>query len=138
MRNSDVMRVQEARIESQLGRLRNLIDRYSGTSDALPLTVQLNRFIGVWRGVIVARDRLVYRPRAISTERCEVLMARTCGERMNKVAERVEAYGQRWSSSAVIASDFALFRRQSAALMAAIEAHFNCDRSLLNRGPIAA
>ena len=87
--------------------------------------------MGAWRRVLVARERLVYRPRLASLNRSEALMASTCREQMKAVAERVESHHQRWSSSAVITSDFAGFRRQSIALMVAIETHFECDRSLL-------
>ncbi len=126
-----MMRVQEARIEGELARLRKLIERHSGSADALPIAVQLLRLLGAWRRVLVARDRLVYRPRLASLNGSEALMAGTCREQMRAVAERVESYAQRWSSSAVIASDFGFFRDQSTALMVAIETHFDCDRSLL-------
>ncbi len=134
MSDANVMRVQEARIEGELARLRKLIERHSTASDALPLAVQLTRLVGAWRRVLVARERLVYRPRLASLDGSEALMAGTCREQMKAVAERVELHAQRWSSSAVIASDFAFFRDQSTALMVAIETHFECDRSLLGDG----
>jgi|GEM_PF-3649896 len=131
MSDAKVMRVQEVRIESELARLRKLIDGHSAGSDALPLAVQLTRLVGAWRRVLVVRERLVYRPRLESPDGSEALMAGTCREQMKAVAERIELHAQRWSSSAVIASDFAFFRDQSASLMVAIETHFECDRSLL-------
>ena len=136
MRDPKMMRVQEARIEGELARLRKLIKAHRGPSDALALAVQLTRMVGVWRRVLVARERLVYRPGLASLDGSEALMAGTCHEQMKAVSERVESHAQRWSSSAVIANDFAFFRDQSAALMVAIETHFECDRSLLGgEGP---
>ena len=126
-----MMRVQEARIEGELARLRKLIESHPAASDCLPLAVQLLRTVGAWRRVLVARERFVYFPRLTSLDGSEALMASTCREQMQAVAERVESYAQRWSSSAVIARDFDTFRNQSIALMVAIETHFECDRALL-------
>jgi len=131
MSDPTVMRVQEARIEGEMARLRKLIAHYSGASDALPVAVQLIRMVGAWRRALCARERFVYRPRLASCDSSQAQMARTCREQMKAVADRVEAHSRRWSSSAVIASEFARFRHQSAALMIAIETHFQCDRSLL-------
>ena len=129
-----MMRVQEAKIERELACLKVLIEDYPAANDALPLALQLARLVGTWRRVLIARERLVYAPRMASSDRGDALMAATCREQMRAVADRVEYYAQRWSSSAVIASDFARFRHQCMALVAAIETHFDCDRSLLGTG----
>jgi len=131
MTDANEMRVQEVRIRSELARLRRMLRSYSGAPDALSLAVQMTRMVGAWRRIIVARERFVYQPRLASPSEADALIARTCQERMMTTARRVRNFAWNWSSSALIASDFDRFRYQATALMVAIEAHFDCDRSLL-------
>lgn len=108
-----------------------LIDHSSGDACALELELQLSRVVGQWRAMLVLRDKLVYRPAAEHHDRNRAAMAAACQQRMDALADQVEDYARRWSSSALIATALPIFRTTALILLAAMTARLDRERRLL-------
>ena len=127
----ELLHAREAELERQLTWLIDLIDQASGAECALELELQLSRVIGQWRAMLVLRDKLVYRPAAKHADRARATMAAACQQRMEALADQVEEFARRWSSSALIASALPIFRATALVLVAAMTARLERERRLL-------
>jgi hypothetical protein len=121
----------EAELERQMDHMLKLIDLAYGETHPLELEQQLQKLIGLWRACLVLRDRIVYSPASCAEDRSRALMAATCRERMDILAEEVEDYARSWSSSALIATAMPRFRATAAVMIAAIAARLDGERRLL-------
>ena len=127
----DLLRIREAELERQMARMLVLIDLFPGEATALGLELQLNRVIGHWRATLVLRDQFVYRPAAKDADRGRAALATACQQRMEALAEQVEEFARRWSSSALITTAFPSFRATALVLLAAMTARLERERCLL-------
>ena len=132
----ELLREREAELECQMARLCLLVDLYPGDVTALDIELQLSRVIGQWRATLVLRDQFVYRPAAKNPDRARATMAVACQQRMEALAEQVEHFARRWSSSALIATAFPSFRATALVMVAAISARFARERRLLGDGEV--
>ena len=115
----ELLHAREEELERQMTWLVELIDHSSGDACALDLELQLSRVVGQWRAMLVLRDKLVYRPAVKHSDRDRATMAAACQQRMEALAEQVEEFARRWSSSALIATAFPNFRLTALVLLAA-------------------
>ena len=131
----ELLHAREEELERQMTWLVELIDHSSGDARALDLELQLSRVVGQWRAMLVLRDKLVYRPAAKHSDRDRATMAAACQQRMEALAEQVEEFARRWSSSALIATAFPNFRATALVLVAAMTARLDRERRLLGEPP---
>ena len=87
-------------------RLIDLIDEYRGDADAAPLALQFNKLFGLLRVHLAQEDVQLYPELVNSDDRQVASMAGAYISEMGGLASELELFAQRWSSSAVIASDF--------------------------------
>ena len=128
---AQLLRAREEELDRQIVWMTELIDQGAGASGAFELELQLSRVVGQWRAMLVLRDRLVYRPAASHRDRDRATMAAACEQRMEALAEQVEEFARRWSSSALIATAFPSFRATALVLLAAMTARLERERRLL-------
>ncbi|MDQ3078093.1 MAG: hemerythrin domain-containing protein [Pseudomonadota bacterium] len=102
-------------------RLINLIEAYRSGEDAYPIALQLARWTGLLRGHLASEDEWFY-PAMIASHHAETAATATAFRTdMGHLAERLEVFVRRWSSSAVIGAGFPRFRREAFALFAAFD-----------------
>ena len=126
-----LLNAREEELERQMVWMTELIDHETGEACALELELQLSRVVGQWRAMLVLRDRLVYRPAVKHPDGARATMAAACQQRMDALAEQVEEFARRWSSSALITTAFPSFRATALVLLAAMTARLDRERRLL-------
>lgn len=89
--------------------LLDLIDAYRCEADALPIAVQITKLIGLLRVHLAQEDVQLYPELVASGDREIAKMALAYVAEMGGLAHELEQFARRWSSSAVIATDFADF-----------------------------
>ncbi|MDQ3143351.1 MAG: hemerythrin domain-containing protein [Pseudomonadota bacterium] len=112
-------------------RLVNLIEAHRPGDDAYPIALQLARWTGLLRAHLASEYEWFY-PALIASPNSETAAtARAFQTEMGHLAERLEAFDRRWSSSAVIGAGFSRFHREAFALFAAFDQRISReDRTL--------
>jgi len=101
-------------------RLRELADLYSGDDDAFPIALQLARFHALLRLHLVEEDHHLYPWLMALDDPGASALAKTYQRKMGSLAWDVETFMRHWSSSAMIAVDFASFKRALATILSAL------------------
>lgn len=120
-RNMGSMRRQHAALTDMLLRLVNMVEGHRPGDEAYPISLQLARLIGLLRSHLASEDEWLYPAMIASHERRAAELAEHYRREMGGLAERVEAFERRWSSSSVVAAAFEAFRGDAKALFAAID-----------------
>ena len=98
-------------------RLRDLVDHYRGGGDAYRVSLQLARLHGLLRLHLIAEDAALYPALLGSGDARTVALAREMQAETGLLAEGLERFMTRWSSSALIGSDFPAFRAELGELL---------------------
>lgn len=106
-------------------RLRDLVDHYQGGGDAYRVTLQLTRLHGLLRLHLVDGQNALHPAMLGSGDARLGSMAREMQEQGGCLAEGFERFMVRWSSSALIGSDFATFRAELGEVLDQIEARIH-------------
>ena len=104
-------------------RLCNLVELYRDGRDALRIAMQLHRLLGQVRLQCAIEERTLYQPLIASGHAETAALASELRDRMGGLAHDLEAFMQRWSSSALIDSGFAVFKAELMALLGALDRH---------------
>ncbi len=91
-------------------RLRDLVDHYGGAGDAYRVTLQLARLHSLLRLHLIEEDAALYPALLGSGDVQTVALAQEMQAETGLLAQGMERFMVRWSSSALIGSDFATFR----------------------------
>ena len=102
-------------------RLVNLVEGFQGSEQAMPITVQLAKLAHLLRLHLATEDEWFYPAMMASGEPLAELLAASYRAEVDGIAEEVEDFLRRWSSSAVIEIDFIRFRAGLLALLGKIE-----------------
>ncbi|MEQ7873524.1 hemerythrin domain-containing protein [Sphingomonas sp. ASV193] len=97
------------------------VEEYRSPDDAPAVALDLARLIGLVRVHLAQEDRLLYGAMIGSGSAHAAATARRFAAEMGGLAERIEAFAMRWSSSALIALDLAAFRAELDSLLAALD-----------------
>jgi hypothetical protein len=116
-------------------RLIDLIDEYRGDADAPPIALQFNKLFGLLRVHLAQEDVQLYPELAASGDRQIANMALAYVSEMGGLASELELFAQRWSSSAVIASDFYGFAEAARELV--LRLAFRIERENRHLYPLA-
>lgn len=115
------LRWQHSQASQLMLRLIDLIKAHQPGDNAYPITLQLAQWVSLLRAHLVCEDAWFYPTMIASSDATAVAMASEFQADMGHLAERLEEFDRRWSSSAVIGADFAHFRRDAFALFAAFD-----------------
>ena len=99
-------------------RLINLIDAHRADDDAFPIALLLARWVSLLRSHLAMEDEWLYPAVVALGSLRAATIALVFEADMGNLAQRLEAFDRRWSSSAVIAGDFDRFRDEAFALFA--------------------
>ena len=102
-------------------RLIDLIKAHRPEDDAFPITLQLAQWVSLLRAHLVCEDAWFYPAMIASSDVTAVAMASEFQTDMGHLAERLEEFDRRWSSSAVIGGGFPRFHREAFELFAAFD-----------------
>ena len=115
------LRWQHSQASQLMLRLIDLIKAHRPEDDAYPITLQLAQWVSLLRGHLACEDAWFYPAMIASSDAKAVATAREFQTDMGHLAERLEAFDRRWSSSAVIGADFPCFRSAAFRLFAAFD-----------------
>ena len=115
------LRWQHDQVSQLMLRLINLIEQYRPGDDAYPIALQLARWTGLLRGHLASEDAWLYPSMIASRDARAAATAASFQADMGHLAERLEAFDRRWSSSAVIGAAFPRFHREALDLFAAFD-----------------
>ena len=102
-------------------RLVNLIKAHRSGDDAYPIALQMTAWVSLLRSHLASEDEWFYPAMIASFDDRVSATAAEFQVDMGDLAERLEAFERRWSSSAVIRTRFARFRTEAFALFAAFD-----------------
>ena len=112
-----------------------LIDDYQCEADALLIAFQFNKLTGVLRVHLAQEDVQLY-PRLIASDDPKTAkLALTYVSEMGDLANQLEVYARRWSSSTVIATGFANFAEATRELV--LQLAFRIERENQHLYPLA-
>ena len=131
MTHTDELRRQhDAAIQLMVG-ISGQIGAYCGHDDAYRLTLGVAQLIGLMRLHLTIEDGHLY-PRLFGSDHAPTAaLARRFAREMGDLAEQLEEYARRWSSSAGITARFAEFGDETARLFAALETRIQCENQQL-------
>lgn len=98
-------------------RLLELVDTYRCDADAYPIALQFNKLVGLLRVHLAQEDVQLYPDLMSSSDARTARLAKTYVAEMGSLAFELELFAQRWSSSAVIATDFDEFAQATRELI---------------------
>ena len=98
-------------------RLVDLIDNYRCAADALPITLQFNKLVGLMRVHLSQEDVQLYPELMASGDQQTSKLALSYVAEMGDLANELERFARRWSSSALVAGDFAEFAENARLLI---------------------
>jgi hypothetical protein len=120
---------------SMADRLIDLIDEYRGEADALPIALQFNRLVGLLRVHLAQEDVQLYPELVASGDRDIARLALAYVSEMGSLASELELFAKRWTSSAVIASEFETFAEDARDLV--LKLAFRIERENRHLYPLA-
>ena len=102
-------------------RLVNLIRAHRRGADAYPIALLIAEWISLLRSHLASEDEWFYPAMIGSPDDQASAIAAEFQSDMGHLAEQLESFDRRWSSSAVIGARFDCFREESFALFAAFD-----------------
>ena len=131
MATTDSLRRQNHSASLLALRLRDLVDHYQGGGDAYRVTLQLTRLHGLLRLHLVDEQNAIH-PAVLGTGDARLrALAREMDEQGGCLAHGFERFIVRWSSSALIGSDFETFRAEIAEVLDQVEARIHREENEL-------
>ena len=112
------LRWQHDQASQMMLRLIHLIRSYRPGEDTYPIALQLARWVSLLRGHLACEDDWFYPAMIASGDAMSAATAREFRADMGDLAQQLEGFDRRWSSSAAIAAAFGQFRREACALFA--------------------
>jgi hypothetical protein len=131
MAYSDRFRHQHELATMTARNLRALVANHRPGGDTLAIAVQLARLFSVLRSHLAEEERYVYRALTATGDRDAAALARRFHREVGSLAWDWEEFMRRWSSSAVIAHDFAAFEYALHRLLAALDTRIECENATL-------
>jgi len=128
---SDRFRQQHDEVTAAARLLRCLVDGHRAGDGTIPIATQLARLFSALRNHLAEEEQCLYRPLTATKDRDAAALAQRFHRQMGSLAWDWEEFMQRWSSSAVIALNFATFGFSLARLLAALEARIECENTTL-------
>ena len=136
------LRWQHSQASQLMLRLIDLIKAHQPGDDAYPITLQLAQWVSLLRGHLACEDGWFYPAMMASSDAQAVATAIEFQTEMGHLAGRLEAFDRRWSSSAVIGTDFPRFHREAFELFAAFDLRISREDQTLyplaERGGVGA
>ena len=114
---TDSLRRQHRTVSLLAMRLRGLVDHHEADGDAYRVTLQLARLHAMLRLHLLEEDCALYPALLGSGDAQIVALASEMQEQSGCLAGVMERFMMRWSSSALIGSDFAAFRTEIGELL---------------------
>ena len=114
-------------------RLINLTAVFRPKDNALPIALQLAQWVSLMRTHLLTEDEWFYPAMIASGDAAAVATATSFQDDMGHLAEQLEAFDRRWSSSAVIVARFASFRQDMLTLFAAFDRRIERENGTLYR-----
>ncbi len=111
--------------------LRNLVRRDRPGDYAIEIATQLARLLNVLRIHLAEEDEYLYPTLIAIEDRNAAALAQRYQLEMGSLASNLEDFMQRWSSSAVIALNFAAFKIALDLLLGALLARIECENATL-------
>ena len=111
--------------------LRNLVRRHRPGDNAIAIATQLARLLRVLRVHLAEEDEYLYPALIAIGDRNTAALAERYQAEMGSLAVNTEVFMQRWSSSAVIALNFAAFETALDLLLGALMARMECENAAL-------
>ena len=128
---SDRFRLQHESATIMVGKLRTLVDGHRPGDDTVAIAVQLARLFSALRCHLAEEERYLYRPLTATRNRDAAALAGRYHREMGSLAWDWEEFMQRWSSSTMIALDFAGFDYALGRLLAAVDRRIACENATL-------
>jgi hypothetical protein len=128
---SDRFRQQHEEAGRAAGQLRAMVERHRAGDDTVPIAVQLARLFSALRTHFAEEERCLYRALTATRNRDAAALARRFHQQMGSLAWDWEEFMQRWSSSTVIALDFAGFDYALGRLLAALDHRIERENATL-------
>ena len=132
---TDRLRAQHDFATNTAGHLRDLVQRHRAGDDAIAIATQLARLHGLLRIHLAEEDQYLYPALIAVKDRRAALLAERFQTEMGSLAWVTEDFMQRWSSSAVIAVNFAAFNLALDCLLGTLAARI--ERENITLYPIA-
>lgn len=125
------LRYQHDEASRMMLRLINLIEARGPADDVYPIALQLARWVSLLRSHLASEDQWLYPALVALGGSRAAMVARAFKTEMGHLAQQLEAFDRRWSSSAVIAADFDRFRHEAFALFADFDRRIEREDSVL-------
>lgn len=127
---AELHREHDAACQLMIG-LAGQILAYRGRDDADRLTLGVAQLLGLLRLHLMVEDTHLYPELIASGHRQTAAMAQRFADEMGDIAEQLEEFAMRWSSSAGIAAGFDEFREEALAIFAALETRIRRENQQL-------
>lgn len=111
--------------------LRDLVRRHRPGDNAIAITTQLARLLSMLRSHLAEEDEYLYPVLIAAEDRTAAALAERYQAEMGSLAWEAEEFMQRWSSSPVIALNFAGFRIALDQLLGALATRIECENATL-------
>jgi len=128
---SDPLRLQHDEATIAARRLRELVHGHRPGDPTIAIATQLARLFSVLRIHFAEEEQGLYRALTAARDRAAAALAKRYHREMGSLAWEWEEFMQRWSSSAVIALNFAEFEFSLDRLLVALEARISCENATL-------
>ncbi len=128
---TDRLRQQHDSATIMTDHLRNLVRRDRPGDYAIEIATQLARLLNVLRIHLAEEDEYLYPTLIAIEDRNAAALAQRYQLEMGSLASNLEDFMQRWSSSAVIALNFAAFKIALDLLLGALLARIECENATL-------
>ena len=128
---TDRLREQHDLATSTASRLRDLVFCHRPGDSAIAIATQLALLLNVLRVHLAEEDEYLYPVLIAIDDRSAAALAKQYQTEMGALAWKAEDFMRRWSSSAVIALDFAEFKIALDQFLGALEARIECENSTL-------
>ena len=131
MAHTDKLRRQQDAATQLMAGITGQIGAYCGPDDACGLTLSIAQLVGLLRVHLTVEDEHLY-PEMIGSGHAQTAaLARRFAREMGGIAERLEEFALRWSSSAAIAPRFDEFCDETRRLFAVIETRIRRENEQL-------
>lgn len=112
-------------------RLIELVDEYRQDGDALPIAIQLSKFVGLLRVHFAQEDVQLFPELVALGDRNIARVTLTYAAEMGGLANELEGFVERWSSAAAIARNFSEFADAARDLVLAITVRIERENRFL-------